>query len=65
MIEIRQHCYHILLILVIAHATINEVSRALLKPIFAELIQILAQELLSTYRIVDRFSTGGMLQVPI
>lgn len=61
--EIRQHCYHILLDLVIVHATINEVSKSLLRSVFFGLVELLAQELLITFRMVDRFGSIGMLQV--
>ncbi|KAI8904442.1 exocyst complex component Sec5-domain-containing protein [Gorgonomyces haynaldii] len=63
--EIRQHIYHILLNLVLVHAAINEISKSLVRPILEELVQQLGQELLLTFRSVDKFSTGGMLQATL
>jgi hypothetical protein len=61
--EIRQHCHHILLTLVLVHATIGEVSKNLVQTVLFEMVQIVAQELLLTIRQVDCFSATGVMQV--
>ncbi|KAJ3041591.1 hypothetical protein HDV00_009068 [Rhizophlyctis rosea] len=63
--EIRSHCYQILLMLVMVHSEVNDVSRLLVRRVLSELLYRLAQELLTTFRLVDRFSVGGMLQATL
>lgn len=64
-LEIRQHCYHLLLHLVMVHAKVNEVSKELIHPILSQLVQTLVQELLYAYRLVNCFSPSGMLQATL
>ncbi|KNC97690.1 uncharacterized protein SPPG_07153 [Spizellomyces punctatus DAOM BR117] len=63
--EVRPHCYRVLLTLVMVHAEISEVSRLLVRRVLSELFYHLAQDLLLTFRAIDKFSPGGMLQATL
>ncbi|KAJ3300604.1 hypothetical protein HK104_009261 [Borealophlyctis nickersoniae] len=63
--EIRSYCYQILLALVMAHAEVSDVSRLLVRRVLCELLHYVAQDLLTSFRQVDQFSPGGMLQATL
>ena len=43
----------------------SEISHALIRPILEKLVETIAQEFLLSFRRVDCFSTGGMLQATL
>ncbi|KAJ3225192.1 hypothetical protein HK099_007204 [Clydaea vesicula] len=59
---VRSFCYEALLLLVMVHAQVSDVSKELVKRILNELLHNFAQELLINFRQVDKFSLGGMMQ---
>ncbi|KAJ3090326.1 hypothetical protein HK102_004105 [Quaeritorhiza haematococci] len=63
--EVRPYCHEILLLLVMVHAQVSDVSKPLVRRVVGELLHHLAIELLAAFRRVDRFSTGGYLQATL
>lgn len=63
--EIRPHTFHILHHLVYIHASISQVSQTLVKIILSEVLLCLSQEIMLSFRQVDRFNVPGMLQATL
>lgn len=49
----------------IVHAQVCEISKPIVRRVISELLSYLVQDLLSCYRRVDGFSSGGMLQATL
>ncbi|KAJ3415798.1 hypothetical protein HDV05_004070 [Chytridiales sp. JEL 0842] len=63
--EIRPHCYDILMHFVLAHAEVSDASASLVKRVMTELVSLVAQDLLMTFRGVDRFGVAGAMQATL
>lgn len=64
-IAIRPQCLQLLQHLICVHASISDVSKSMLSRVFSEILLFLVQELLMSFRQVDRFNIPGMLQATL
>ncbi|KAJ3214340.1 hypothetical protein HDU67_001781 [Dinochytrium kinnereticum] len=63
--EIRPYCYDTLMIFVLAHSEVSDASRRLIRRVISQLLQILAHDLLSNFRQIDKFGVAGKMQATL
>lgn len=61
--DIRPYIYEILLDLVLTHSQVQQISKPLLGRILTELYSQIMQDLLSSFKRIDKFNLGGAMQV--
>lgn len=61
--EVHSFVYEALLSLVIIHAQVSDIAKPLVHRALSALLENMAQDCLESFRKVDRFGMGGMLQV--
>lgn len=64
-LDVRDYCFHILLHLVIVHASISALHKSGVDRVMQELFLIISQSFLLCFRRVDSFSYAGMLQATL